>query len=216
MISVIVPAYKATKFIDECLDSLKGADILVGVDNCQETLDHLLTRTDIRLFFFEKNVGPYIIKNTLVDRARFDNILFFDADDVLAEGVLEKIEEALLPVDYVKLKYINFYTKITTEGNKMNDAVIAIKRPVFNKLNGFQPWRCAADTEFAYRLEYNKLKVKQLDCLAYHRRLHGANLTLAKETGHGSPIRSQYVNLIANCQRANRWENPYKIGRAHV
>ena len=99
MISVIVPAYKATKFIDECLDSLKGADILVGVDNCQETLDHLLTRTDIRLFFFEKNVGPYIIKNTLVDRARFDNILFFDADDVLAEGVLEKIEEALLPVD---------------------------------------------------------------------------------------------------------------------
>ena len=50
MISVIVPAYKATKFIDECLDSLKGADILVGVDNCQETLDHLLTRTDIRLF----------------------------------------------------------------------------------------------------------------------------------------------------------------------
>ena len=151
MISVIVPAYKATKFIDECLDSLKGADILVGVDNCQETLDHLLTRTDIRLFFFEKNVGPYIIKNTLVDRARFDNILFFDADDVLAEGVLEKIEEALLPVDYVKLKYINFYTKITTEGSKMNDAVIAIKRPVCNKLNGFQPWRCAADTEFAYR-----------------------------------------------------------------
>ena len=210
MISVIIPAYKATKYIDECLDSIKGAEILVGVDGCQETFDHLKDRTDIRLFFFQENVGPYVIKNSLVDEATHENILFFDADDVVASDIIPAIEDALKNVDYVKLNYINFQTKINTSGHKMHDAVIAIKRSVFNKLNGFQSWRCAADTEFAHRLEYNKLKHKVLDGVAYYRRLHGTNLTLSKETGHGSPIRSQYVNLIAHCQRAKRWDNPHK------
>ena len=40
----------------------------------------------------------------------------------------------------------------------MNDAVIAIKKDVINQLNGFYPWKCGADTEFAYRLEHNKFK----------------------------------------------------------
>ena len=104
MISVIIPAYKATKFIDECLDSIKGVEILVGVDSCQETLDHLIPRKNIRLFFFTKNVGPYVIKNSLVDEATHDNILFFDADDVLASDVIPEIEKALENKDYVKLK----------------------------------------------------------------------------------------------------------------
>ena len=208
MISVIIPAYKATKFIDECLDSIKGVEILVGVDSCQETLDHLIPRKNIRLFFFTKNVGPYVIKNSLVDEATHDNILFFDADDVLASDVIPEIEKALENKDYVKLKYINFYTKITTQGHKMSDAVIAIKRPVFNKLNGFYPWRCAADTEFAHRLEYNKLKCEQLECLAYHRRLHNTNLTVSKETGHGSAIRNSYISIISRNQKIKHWENP--------
>mgnify|MGYP006276932969 CR=1 FL=1 len=208
MISIIVPSHKAAKYIDECLDSIQGAEILVGVDSCQETLDHLISRKDIRLFYFPVNVGPYVIKNTLVDEASHDDILFFDSDDVLAEGALTRIEQALQSVDYVKLNYINFHTKITTEGNKMNDAVIAIKRPVFNSLNGFYPWVCAADTEFHNRLVYNKLKSTLLDGTAYYRRLHGENLTMRKETGHGSAIRNKYVEYINTCQRKNSWLNP--------
>lgn len=207
MLSVIIPAYKATKYIDECLASIKGAEILVGVDSCQETLDHLKGR-DIKLFYFTENVGPYVIKNTLVDQASNEHILFFDSDDVLVEGVIERIDERLAEIDYVKLNYINFYNKPTTAGQMMNDAVIAIKRSVFNSLNGFSPWRCAADTEFSYRLQHNNLKYKVLDGLAYHRRLHGENLTMRKETGHRSPLREKYVSYINEHIRLNSWPNP--------
>ena len=208
MISIIIPAYKATKYIDQCLDSIHGAEILVGVDGCQETLDHLKNRSDIRLFFFPENVGPYVIKNTLVDEASNEHILFFDSDDILVEGMIERIDERLAENDYVKLNYVNFHHKIDPKGHKMNDAVIAIKRSMFNKLNGFQPWRCAADTEFTYRLLHNKLKHKLLDGVAYHRRLHGENLTMRKDTGHGSSIRNKYVEYINDHQRQNTWPNP--------
>jgi glycosyltransferase involved in cell wall biosynthesis len=180
----------------------------VGVDSCQETLDHLKNRSDIRLFFFPENVGPYIIKNTLIDQASNEHVLFFDSDDVLAEGVIDRIDEKLNTNDYIRLNYVNFYNKIDDKGNKMNDAVIAIKRHVFNSLNGFYPWKCAADTEFHNRLIYNKLRSTLLDGVAYYRRLHGENLTMRKETGHGSAIRNKYVEYINNCQRTNSWLTP--------
>jgi glycosyltransferase involved in cell wall biosynthesis len=208
MITVIIPAYKATKYIDECLASLPGAEILVGIDRCKETFDHFLDKTDIKTFYFTENVGPFVIKNTLIDEASHDKILFFDSDDILVEGVLDRIEKALDDVDYVKLNYINFTGKINNKGHKMNDAVIAINRPIFNELNGFQAWRCGADTEFAKRLEFNKKKHIVLDDVAYYRRLHNNNLTLRKETGHGSPIRQQYIKYISKCERSKQWENP--------
>jgi glycosyltransferase involved in cell wall biosynthesis len=208
MITVIIPAYKATKYIDECLASLPGAEILVGIDRCKETFDHLVDRTDIKTFYFTENVGPFIIKNTLVDEASYDKILFFDSDDILVEGVLDRIEKALDDVDYVKLNYINFTHRINHKAHKMNDAVIAINRPVFNELNGFKPWRCGADTEFAHRLAFNKLKHTVLDDVAYYRRIHGENLTVRKETGYDSPIRKGYMEYIARRQRENNWVNP--------
>lgn len=207
MISVIIPAYKATRYIDECLASIQGAEILVGIDSCQETLDHLKD-CNIKLFYFTENVGPFVIKNTLVDQASNEHILFFDSDDVLIEGVIERIDERLAEIDYVKLNYINFYNKPTTKGHMMSDAVIAIKRSVFNSLNGFQPWRCAADTELSNRLQHNNLKHSVLDGLAYHRRLHGENLTMKKETGHKSLIREKYVAYINQHTRLNSWPNP--------
>jgi len=209
MISVIIPSYKAVKYIDECLNSIQGAEILVGVDNCQETLDYLKNRSGIRLFYFTENVGPYVIKNTLIDEASNEHILFFDSDDVLINGVIQRVDELLDTTDYVKLNYINFNNQSTTNNQRiMNDAVIAINRSVFNNINGFQPWRCAADTEFCHRLECNIISCKSLDGLAYHRRLHGENLTMSKYTGYNSPLRETYIKYINQYKRVRKWPNP--------
>ena len=207
MVSIIIPAYRASKYIDECLASLSAVDVevLIGVDGCEETYNHIKHLDNV--FYFPKNVGPYVIKNTLVDIAKNENIIFFDADDVMITEAIENILDALYRSDYVKLNYMNFQDRIKP-GPIMNDAVVAIKKSVFNSLNGFYPWRCGADTEFAYRLQYNHLKEGKVDALCYYRRLHGENLTIKKETGHGSPIRSEYVNIINRNIKANHWSNP--------
>ena len=207
MVSIIIPAYKASKYIDECIDSLNVVDVevLIGVDGCEETYNHIKHLDNV--FYFPKNVGPYVIKNTLVDIAKNENIIFFDSDDVMITEAIENILDALYRSDYVKLNYMNFQDRIKN-GHVMNDAVVAIKKSVFDSLNGFYPWRCGADTEFAYRLQYNNLKEGKVDVLCYYRRLHGENLTMKAETGHGSPIRSEYVNIINRNIKANHWPNP--------
>lgn len=207
MISIIIPAYKATKWIDECIKSINivGAEILIGVDGCEETYNHIKHRENV--FYFPKNVGPYVIKNTLVDVAKNENIIFFDADDVMVTDALEEIYLSLQRSEYVKLNYVNFEDRIKP-GHMMNDAVIGIKKSVFNSLNGFYPWKCGADTEFGYRLKYNNIKEGKINQLCYHRRIHGENLTIRKETGHGSPIRNEYVNIINKNIREKHWPNP--------
>jgi glycosyltransferase involved in cell wall biosynthesis len=207
MLSVIIPAYKATKYIDDCIASIKGdCEILIGVDACEETYSHIKHLKNV--YYFKENVGPYVIKNTLVDEAKYDDILFFDSDDVMAEGTIEKIIEALKTKDYVKLSYIDFTNKPLLRGNVYNNAVIGIKKSVFNSINGFYPWRCSADTEITYRLEHNNLSCKTMPDVCYYRRLHKNNLTVKKETRHGSPIRKTYVNYINLHLSKQNWPNP--------
>jgi len=207
MVSVIIPAYKAVKHIDECLSSIKGdCEILIGVDACEETYAHIKHLDNV--YYFTENVGPYVIKNTLVDVAKYDNILFFDSDDVMVEGVMEKVNDILSTHEYAGLKYINFNNHIFRNGHVMSDAVICIKKALFNSLNGFYNWRCGADTEFTKRLEHNNIKTKSFDSVCYYRRLCPTSLTHAKETGHGSPIRQSYVRIINNNQSTKQWPNP--------
>ena len=214
MVTVIIPAFKATQYIDHCINSINSNieyEILIGVDACIETFKAAKEYEcdNIHVFYFTKNVGPYIIKNTLVDLAKYDKILFFDSDDVMAENTIDKVNDILSQCDYANLKYINFSgTNINTNGHVMNDAVICIKKVLFNSLNGFYNWRCGADTEFTKRLESNNIKTKSFESVCYYRRLCPTSLTHAKETGHGSPIRQSYVQIINNNQLTNHWPSP--------
>lgn len=215
MISIIIPAHQTRQYIDECIFSIKGDvefEILVGVDNCLETYNQIKDNKNIRTFFFNRNVGPFVIKNTLVDEAKYDYILFFDSDDVMAKDALDGLVNYINSgVDYIMLKYVNFkgYIKDSDlRSHQMNNAVIAIKKSVFNSLNGFQPWRCGADTEFANRLIYNAFTSKTTQSIAYYRRLHNNNLTVRKETGHGSTLRKEYTDYINKALKLKQWPNP--------
>jgi glycosyltransferase involved in cell wall biosynthesis len=213
MISIIIPAFKSVKFIDECIKSVNipGVEILIGVDCCIETYNHIKHLDGV--FYFPKNVGPYVIKNTLVDIASNQDIIFFDADDIMVTESIIDIKDALQNSDYVRLNYLNFRETSEkddwhTDVKVNNDAVIAIKKDLFNSLNGFYPWRCGADSEFKYRLEHNNLKEGKIHDLCYYRRIHGENLTMKEETCHGSAIRNEYLKIINTNRRAENWPNP--------
>ena len=46
-VSIIISAYKASEFIEECLDSILGQstsiryEVILGVDGCKDTLDKI-------------------------------------------------------------------------------------------------------------------------------------------------------------------------------
>lgn len=264
MISIIIPAFNASGHIGESLASinanladtrcLSDVEVLIGVDGCQKTYECVKHLRNV--FYFSKNVGPYVIRNTLVDFAKNENILFFDADDVMDIEAIKNITDVLRESDYARLKYMNFadgfittwpgtpderglvsspYASstrfITIEHarkvsreiqaadsqqaqqlmNKYSTVAhcqLAIKKRLFNSLNGFYPWKCAADTEFINRLAHNNFKQGELHRVCFFRRLHGSNLTMRKSTGWNSPIRKEYANIIGEKTQSGRWNNP--------
>jgi glycosyltransferase involved in cell wall biosynthesis len=95
MVSIIITVYKNDSFLYDTLDSINKSnvnfdyEILLGVDNCQITMDSIKNNLDkisenIKVFLFPK-VGTYVIRNSLSKISKFDNLLFVDSDDILTE-----------------------------------------------------------------------------------------------------------------------------------
>lgn len=106
-ISVIIPAYKARKFLPDCLESigrqtLPPAEILVIDDASPEPVDDIVesfaTRADyppIRLLKHEVNRGQAAGRNTGMNAACGDWLAFIDCDDVWAPCHLESVLDAV-------------------------------------------------------------------------------------------------------------------------
>lgn len=99
-ISVIIPIYKAEKYICWCLDSVlaqtyKDFEVILvddgSPDNCPQICDEYVKK-DIRVkVIHQKNGGAAAARNTGLDNADGEYISFIDADDWLEPNMLEKL-----------------------------------------------------------------------------------------------------------------------------
>jgi glycosyltransferase involved in cell wall biosynthesis len=210
-ISVVVPTYKNTRFIDECINSIiesigdSDSEVLVGIDCCEETTAHVQSKEydqRVRFFLFEQNVGPYVIKNTLAEISDSENILFFDSDDIMRPNMVDDILERLNLFKIVRPMFINFFdgedTSLIekTTSHMFAEGVFGMNKSVFMSMNGFEPWRCAADTDFKIRLGKNLIMAGKTKSVSFFRRKHESNLTKSKETNFASETRRQYRKAI--------------------
>jgi glycosyltransferase involved in cell wall biosynthesis len=211
-VSICIPTFNNTNYIKECLESIyiSGKDleyeVLVGVDNCQDTLNFIKSidlNDKTQIFYFKKNVGPYVIKNTLSKIAKYDNLIFFDSDDIMLPNLISETNRVINQFDLVKYKMVNF--KIVNgeiiENKKRRawgEGVFAIKKSLFLNFNGFEGWRVAADSDFMGRMYKNKVRVHVFDEVMFYRRLHPDGLTSNPETGFGSKLRDNYARISRN------------------
>lgn len=202
-ISILLTAYKADKFIEECLDSIERQtyfnnnnkfEILLGIDGCISTLNKSLKiknkYRNLNIFMIYENKGTYITRNTLLNYVKYDNIIFFDIDDIMCDDMIENIIKYKKNNDLIRLSYVNFGNKIS-EKPKPANGVIYIKKSVIEHVGGYKPWKCSADTELYYRLK-NFYKTSNLNLKCFKRRVHDNNLSFNKKTGMNSDIRNKY------------------------
>ena len=211
-ISVIIPAYKADRYIVECINSIKnqrtGAtiEILIGVDNCPSTLAKLRDvkklYNNIRIFNSSTSSGPYIIRNSLLRFANYDNILFFDADDVMKPNMISTILSYYSEQNPIRFKYLNFRDEhgpsINSPHHDIAHGVFFAHKSIINRLGGFMPWMCGADTEFMKRCSINGIREIKLTDYVFYRRIHGNSLTQHVSTNHRSKIRDVARAYIKN------------------
>lgn len=212
--SVIIPTFKNSTYLDECLGSIVNSignlkcEVLVGIDSCSDTLNHVRNNRNkypsfIKFYFFKKNLGPYVVKNTLSLEAMSENLIFFDSDDIMTENFIIDSLRYVGEFDCLKPKYKNFQDEFDYVNQKTSEAVTShgegvftIKKNIFLYLNGFEGWECAADSEFMKRLHRNRYKIKHSENVSFHRRIHSQGLTTREDTGFSSPLRKKYQLIL--------------------
>lgn len=228
MVSIVITAHNNDFFLYETLDSINKSnvnfdyEILLGIDNCQITMDSIKNNLDkmskkLKVFFFPK-VGTYVIRNSLANVSKFDNLLFVDSDDILAEDTLTFVCEGLKNYDLVKYKFSMFSGKFDINDEKKYQkhettpaGSFGIKKNIFLEMGGFEPWFCAADGEFQWRVEMNEKKVITKKNVGLYYRRHNTNLTVDSKTNMNSPIRMYYHSLKKDKIKNNRYNNLEKI-----
>ena len=204
-ITVIIAAFRAEFYIKETVKSILSQtlpdgwrlQLIVGVDGCKQTKLALNKLKDSRLhkYMMTKNMGTYTTFNTMMRYAEGDIILRFDADDVMYEGMLSAgIEEVLKGRGLIQFKCKEFpkssYVRIP-------HGILMFTRETWNKVGGFQPWRCGADTYFIQAALYFSCSRKILDNKVYFGVRKGPNtLTSSKKTGFGSPYRKKIQSQV--------------------
>jgi hypothetical protein len=179
-----------------------NVELLIGIDACEETLNHIKTKKYpdfIKFYYFNENVGPYLIKNSLVKITNSDNILFFDSDDIMLKPTLNTIVTNTQKYDCVRLKLQN-YTNGTITKNNINygEGVFAINKQLFLSMNGFEPWRVAADSDFMGRLYNKRPRIFHIPEVSFYYRQHSSSLTKRSDTGMSSQLRAGYHKLSKN------------------
>ena len=101
--------------------------------------------------------------------------------------------------DFIKPMYSDFYDG--KNKNNLNvtktfgEGVFCIKKKLFLEMNGFEPWRCAAESDFMGRLYKNNKKYYLTESVLFHRRIHTNSLTQNSETSAFSKLRAHYFKL---------------------
>lgn len=99
-LSVIVPCYKAERYIERCLNGLlaqsyKNLEIIVVVDGNLDRSAEIAERYPVKTILFEKNQGASAARNAGLKEATGDYIHFMDVDDTINDGFYEHLMEAI-------------------------------------------------------------------------------------------------------------------------
>lgn len=225
VVSVLVAAYGCAAYIRECIASIASQDllggeldILVGADDDERVvaeLDHgaiddlvAAAPSPCRLSVWHcaPRSGAYVVRNGLIARSVGDPIAIFDGDDVMLPGRLREMATS-----------IDLYAHICGTGyqlvdrdleplgepttNRYADGAIMYRRAVIDRLGGYQPWECGADTELLVRARRAGLVDHIITEPLFLYRQHGAQLTSQPTTSRESAQRRRRVLEISQADQ---------------
>lgn len=119
LVSVIVPVYNVERYLDGCLDSIRNQthtnlEILVvedcSTDGSLEKLQSHLSDPRVRLLQHQRNSGLSAARNTGIEAATGDYVLFVDSDDAIVPALVERCVACAQSTgaDVVVFDYVTF------------------------------------------------------------------------------------------------------------
>jgi len=212
---VIIPHRGDNDFLHKALRLLthiEGLSIFVGID--QEITEQLQVIMDefphVNFYSFTPNpIGPYVIRNRLIECSTNNLQFFHDSDDISCKDRFEKIAGYMnnndceycgsheLRVDYYNrtLQSVRFpkdasQALASAPWFPLLHPTSAITRDAFYRCGTLSEERIFGnDTKFLLNSFFYIPNINNVDEFLYIRRIHPGSLTTSEETKLGSPIR---------------------------
>lgn len=149
-LSIVVPAYNAERFIDECLESVFSQTtdynyeiIVINDGSTDSTLDKIYNYSKYGQLKIinQENKGFSGARNSGIDQAIGKYIMFLDADDILVNDCIKNMMDAAYRenADIVQGSHYSFWDS----GNRVYSPLsrkLIIDKPEKNILNPGYPW----------------------------------------------------------------------------
>lgn len=152
--AIIVAAYKAQRYILQCLKSIDGQnplagweyEVRVGVDGCQPTAK-VLQLAGRPFYAAGFNQGAYVMANSLIALGPADAYARFDADDYMLPDYLATVIPVALDYGIAHAAHVvrpNSFSKPRV-------GQVTFTARTLELLGGFQAARCHSDRDFTRR-----------------------------------------------------------------
>ena len=138
-ISLIIPVYNVEKYIKECLDSVacqikKNVEIIIVDDGTKDNsgviCDEYARKYNFIKVIHKENEGVSVARNTALEKAVGEYIMFLDSDDKLSNGIIEKV------LNLIKIEedlYTFGYDEIDENGIEITSKKGMLKEGEYNK-----------------------------------------------------------------------------------
>lgn len=141
--SVVLPIYGVEAYLDRCIQSILGQDepdfeiILVddgSPDRCPQMCEEWAARDSRIRVVHKQNAGLGMARNTGIDNARGQYILFVDSDDYILPGLLSRCRGILEEHDCDAVFY--GYRRVKDQGEILRDMTPDIEPRLYTRADG--------------------------------------------------------------------------------
>jgi len=192
-ISVIMPAFNATKHIGTALDcivaqKIPSLEVLVIDDGSSDDTSAIAERHQLHPRVIRReNGGPGAARNTGLEFAQGAAITFLDVDDVwppdslaLRLEVLHSRPDVQMVMGCVRFEGLDGRQIPLEPWTAPNLGAGLYRREVFQKIGVFEPSLLLDDIDWFWRARDAKIPTVRLDAITLHYRRHEESLTAAK------------------------------------
>jgi hypothetical protein len=199
--AVVMAAYRAKRWILTTLESIREQEtrdgwtysLRIGVDGCEETSSLLLAEGEPH-WFSPTNVGPYVMRNSLIELEPAEAYAVFDADDVMLPGYLASLLSWMRDGIAGASRHNIDPGGVVTSDQRIpyHSGVAVFSDEVWQRLGGYREWPIAADHDFVLRAKALDIGVTRIKQVLYHRRIHPGSLTQDPTSGYRTEIRARF------------------------
>ena len=195
LISIIIPVKNGSNYMEEAITEIKqqnmNTEIIVVDDGSTDNTSEIAKNYGCIVIKNTTSQGPVAAKNQALKIANGDYIMFHDHDDIMNNGVLEKMLaelNAASDISAIMCKVKDFISDDIPSEEKQKIKIksepyyglftgaVLIRKNVFDIIGNFDEQVTAGEIlDWQTKMEKHNLKIKKLDLISTQRRLHTTN-----------------------------------------